>query len=167
MARHLQIRLELIYGPEEETEVTLASGRPWAVTDKSPTPSGFWRQDCSLATAGPGCVSRRHVRNPKGVDLLGERERSFHDAPLLFICKHSLPFQGFSRSASISGTQSPLLLLVHYPQHREKHLRFLFIPPEVKPGVRRGWRAVFCPAFFPLEQRGTHIFPEDQDGLVT
>lgn len=167
MARHLQIRLELIYGPEEETEVTLASGRPWAVTDKSPTPSGFWRQDCSLATAGPGCVSRRHVRNPKGVDLLGERERSFHDAPLLFICKHSLPFQGFSRSGSISGTQSPLLLLVHYPQHREKHLRFLFIPPEVKPGVRRGWRAVFCPAFFPLEQRGTHIFPEGQDGLVT
>lgn len=167
MARHLQIRLELIYGPEEETEVTLASGRPWAVTDKSLTPSGFWRQDCSLATAGPGCVSRRHVRNPKGVDLLGERERSFHDAPLLFICKHSLPFQGFSRSASISGTQSPLLLLVHYPQHQEKRLRFLFIPPEVKPGVRRGWRAVFCPAFFPLEQRGTHIFPEGQDGLVT
>lgn len=105
-----------------------------------------------------GCVSRRHVRNPKGVDLLGERERSFHDAPLLFICKHSLPFQGFSTSASISWTQSPLLLLVHYPQHREKRLRFLFIPPEVKPGVRRGWRAVFCPAFFPPgTERNSHI----------
>lgn len=166
MARHLQIRLELIRGPEGETEVSLASGRPWAVTDESPTPSGIWRWGCSLTKAGPGCVSWRHVRNPKGVDLLGERERFSHDAPLMFICKHSLPFQGFSRSVSISGTQSPLLLLVHYPQHREKNSRFLFIPPEIKPGVRRGWRAVFCTAFFQPEQRGAHIFPEDQDGLV-
>ena len=113
MARHFQITLELIRRLEGEREVPLASGRLWVVTDESPTPSGFWRQGFSHAKAGHGCASWWHLRNLKGVDSVGENGRYF--SMMLLCCSSANTLCLFNvslRSASISGTQSLLLLFV-------------------------------------------------------
>lgn len=157
VARHLQIRLELICGPEGETEVTLALGRLWAVMDKSPT---LWILETGLLShhgRARLCQSAACEESEGSGFVLGERERSSHDAPLLFICKHSLPSQGFPSERFYFRDSSLRFSCWSIIHNTERSICVFSLSLQRSSQSLKGLEGSVLPSFFPQNRKPTYF----------